>query len=369
MNNADLRAKFRPHGILSEACRRCVFLQYCGGIEPEQGLFDCFELCPYDCESCDNVCPKKSDFYNRLREIKGFSYRQTVPITQEELHLPSYIPMIHHGSRRTQSLNTPIVALSTYQLFHMVFDTYRCIVDSPTDLRARYRLNPNTRIILRGTSIDNDLEKYWSYRRRDKAATQLASLHISGVIGPNFSHFLDVPRTDNLYNRKRQLICLEEFQKAGISPIPHLNAITSADWSFWRDYLIQNEGIVYVCVEFQTGNKNRTQAKFAIDRLALLQRQMKRSLHPILVGAAQFTELLAEKFQRFSLLDSRPFMATVNRQLIAVDPINHAKIQSITHHTRPGDPIDRLLLHNIDQYSSWIGNLCNVSKPVCREAS
>jgi hypothetical protein len=369
MNNADTRAKLRPHGILSAACRRCAFLSYCGGIEPELSLFDCFQLCNDQCEVCDNVCPKKSDFYHRMCEIGSFQYHQNIPIRQPEVDLPTYIPMVHHGSKRIKPLNIDVVAISTYQLFHIMAGIYRCIADTPTALRAKYKLNKNTKIILRGTSIDADLERYWSYRRRDKAASNLALLDISGAIGPNFSHFLDVPRTDNLYNRKRQLICLEEFQRAGISPVPHLNAVTFADWEFWRDYLKQNKGIHYVSVEFQTGNKNNTQGLIVINRLAWLQEQLGRQLHPIVIGAARFIETIMEKFSRFSLIDSRPFMASVMRKMIVVDPDNHRKVHFLTNHTRPTEPIDRLLLHNIEQYSSWIRNLCHVRRSTCREAS
>lgn len=369
MNNADIRAQLRPHGILSAACRRCAFFSDCGGIEPEQGLFNCFELCRDNCGTCDNVCPRKPDFFHRMCEIGSLHYHRSIPITQSEVDLPTYIPMIHHGSRRIKSLNIHFAAISTYQLFHSVAGAYRCIVDTPTALRAKYKLNKNTNIILRGTSVDADLEKYWSYRRRDRAAAQLALLGISGAIGPNFSHFLDVPRTDNLYNRKRQLICLEEFQQAGISPVPHLNTVTFADWEFWRDYLNQNEGILYVSVEFQTGNKNRTQGRIVIDRLACLQDQLGRPLHPIVIGAARFTELLVEKFARFSLIDSRPFMTAVNRKMIVVDPDNCREVQFLTHHTRPAEAISRILLHNIEQYSSWIGNRCEASRAICREAS
>ncbi len=122
-------------------------------------------------------------------------------------------------------------------------------------------------------------------------------------------------------------------------------------------------------VEFQTGNKNRTQGRIVIDRLACLQDQLGRPLHPIVIGAARFTELLVEKFARFSLIDSRPFMTAVNRKMIVVDPDNCREVQFLTHHTRPAETISRLLLQNIEQYSSWIGNRCKARRAVCREAS
>jgi hypothetical protein len=263
MASAGVRVRLRPHGFISFACFRCPWFDRCGGIEPEQGLFRCFELCRGDCRTCDRVCPHREDFFECLFEIRGFRYKQNTPISQKTTELPRYVPMIHHGGSRAGPLELPVVALSLYQLFRLTNGYYRCIAESARDLRDRYKLAPRTRVLIVGTGKDRYLERYWRYRRRDRAPAHLPALDIDGVVAPNYSHFLDVPRTDNLFNRKRQLICIEELQQAGVSPIPHLNAVTRGDWEFWKDYLRQNTGIRYVSVEFQTGNKNRSRSRGA----------------------------------------------------------------------------------------------------------
>jgi hypothetical protein len=41
-------------------------------------------------------------------------------------------------------------------------------------------------------------------------------LGIELVIGPNFSHLRGVPRLESVGNRMRHLICVRDFQQAGL---------------------------------------------------------------------------------------------------------------------------------------------------------
>jgi hypothetical protein len=372
MINAEVRAQLRPHGVVSLSCHQCPWLDRCGGIEPERSLLSCIDLCRGDCRACDRVCPRRRDFFERLSEVKGLRYRQNIALEQSIGDLPRYIPMVHHGYSRAAYLEIPIVALGLYQLFHLVDGYYRCYAESSSELRERYRLAPQTRIILVGTGKDRFLERYWRYRRRDEAARCLARLQIDGVIASNFSHFLDVPRTDNLFNRKRQLICLEEFQRAGLSPIPHLNAITAGDWRFWRDYLRDNSRIRYVAVEFQTGNRSPNEGKRVIRQLVWLQDQLGRMLHPLAIGGSRFTECLAREFAEFTISDSRPFMNAIKRRMVLPGASHLDRLDWISRQTGPDEPIDDVLVHNIRVYDRWLSlrcRMCNTSSAGVEEHS
>ena len=243
---AELRRDLRPHGVVAPGCYDCPFFGDCGGAESARSLFTCFDNTCCGDGSCDNVCPRKPDFLERLREVVALRFDDVPLLKQVPVRLPCYIPLIHHGYKRTRPLKWPIVALDTYELFRVVDGKYRTVADSPRELRARFALDPATKIVLRGTARDGPLERYWSYRRRDRAAEQLAGLGITLAIGPNFSHFLDVPRTDNLFNRKRQLICIGELHGAGLLTVPHLNAVAPGDWDFWSRYLATNPEVYIV---------------------------------------------------------------------------------------------------------------------------
>ena len=356
--NKRLRDELRPHGEVSAKCSGCIFFGDCGGIEPERSLFreDCFDrICCGD-GSCDNVCPYKGDFLSRCQEVGGLRFDDLKPIEQRPVSIPRYVPLIHHGYSRDELLGCPVVALATSQVFRLdKSGAYRPIADTAESLRIQFRLQPSTRIVLRGTAKDPPLERYWKYRRRDDAPRMMAGLGLSLVVGPNFSHFLDVPRTDNLFNRKRQLICLGEMAAAGLNPVPHLSAVMPGDWSFWRDYLKSNTSIRQVAVEFQTGNKGGEEGTKAVMRLSHLRDQLGRDIHPILIGGTQFLTRFASEFDDFTLIDSNPFMKGVKRK--AFDASKASRSWD-PRPTPPGEPIDPLIAQNIVEYSKWVDRRC-----------
>ena len=353
-DKARLRLELRPHGIVPPGCAECVHFEDCGGIQPEKALFDCFEqYCLPECDRnrCENVCPYNPKFGSFVAEVDGLRFDNLPPVTQAAADLPWYIPVVHHASRRHTSLAYPVVALDTYKVFRLAGEKYAALVSTDEELRRTFCLAPDTRIVLRGTAKDPLLERYWSYRRRDGVPEQMAELGVSLVIGPNFSHFLGVPRTDNLFNRKRQLICLGEISAAGMSPVPHLSAVQPGDWNFWRRYLGWNDTINHVAVEFQTGNKNRTEGRKVIDQLALVQDAVGRALHPLAIGGGQFVEYLASRFKRFSLIDSKPFMNAVNRHVFDRAAGKYPWRQCPTQN---GQAIDHVLAQNLAGYAAWI---------------
>ncbi len=353
--HAELRRELRPQGMIAPGCYDCPFFTDCGGAESARSLFTCFDNTCCGDGKCDNVCPGKADFPQRLKEVGGLRFDNLPLISQRRLHVPLYVPVIHHRYNRTRPLDWPMVALETYQVLRLVGGTYRAIANSPAELRAAFALDPATRIILRGTAKDAPLEQYWSYRRRDHAAAQLAKLDIAFAIGPNFSHFLDVPRTDNLFNRKRQLICLSELHDAGLNAVPHLSAASAGDWAFWARYLGENRQVKKVALEFQTGNKNRIEGLKVIDHLTRLQTETGRQLHPIIVGGGQFVEKISEQFTSFTLIDSEPFMKAVHRQVFHR---SGGRRRWAADWTLPGFGIERHVAKNIKSYAAWIRERC-----------
>lgn len=341
----------RPPSPLNGPCEPCVFLKVCSGLR-DFNLFGCFHA---DCRGseggCDEVCPKNTNFANRVAGVRGLRFDNLAKIAQRDTELPVYIPHLNHPYSRNYSLEWPIVAVTLYDIFRMQKHIYTARAGDPGDFRSYLHLAPSTRVVVLGVDKDRPLEKYWSYRARDRAPEQLARLGIDLVIGPNFSHFIDVPRTDNLYNRKRQLLCLEEMQAAGLNVAPHLSDATEGDWDFWREYLTHNSSITFVAKEFQTGNKRRENGLAALDKLATIQQHTGRALHPILVGGSRLSEHAATLFERFTILDSRPFMNAINRHAFAT---KGRRPVWLSVPTLPCFGIDDLLLGNLSRYSLWI---------------
>lgn len=359
MGNEHIRDAARPHGIVAQGCRGCALLDVCGGIEPEGALFGCFDrYCCGGKAECDEVCPYNARFLDRMAEIGGLRFDDVASLKQSALDLPRYVPLVHHGYSHRKPLELPMVALDTYQVFRLTGGKYRPAAVNGDELRRGFGLAPSTKIILRGTAKDGPLERFWTYRRRDAAIDAIRSLQVSLAIAPNFSHFLDVPRPDNLFNRKRQLICAKEMEEAGLLIVPHLSAASPGDWRFWRSYLQHNETVRYVAVEFQTGNKQVSQGRNVISELAALQENVARSLHPIAVGGTQFARNFATRFDAFTVIDSCPFMKAVKRRKFDQHERGHRWADT---YTLNGQGIDDVFSRNLDGHTAWIDEQCSTA--------
>ncbi len=358
--DAKRRAELRPQGIPNVPCKTCKFFRVCGGVQTSRPLLDCFDESCCRKPDCDKVCPNNSNFLPLLRDVGGtLDAGEPQPLHQAAIALPRYLPVIDHPYRRREPLNWPFVAIDTYKIFKLKKGRYQAIAEDAEELRAAFRLSRDTRIVLRGVADEPPLEEYWAYHKTDRPAEQLARLGISLAVGPNFSVFLGVPRTDNVFNRKRQLICLTDLAEAGIGVVPHLSAVTPSDWKFWTNFLSTHNNICYVAKEFETGNRSPKEGRKAIRDLASLQHSLGRPLHPLLIGATQFAELAAKHFERFTLIDSTPFMKAVHRQGFDLDAHPGPWVRSPT---TVGQPIDQLLADNITRYSSHVEGRVSASR-------
>lgn len=351
--NARLRLELRPPGPVSATCPQCFLFEPCGGLRNGRPLLNCFDQFCCDDKKCDHVCPyKPDDFRRRMLEIGGLRFDDIPPLRQPPLTLPRYVPMVHHGSRRSDALKAGIVALDPYKIFGLRAGKYTAVPNEGLALRRHFKVADDAQIILRGTAKDRFLERYWEYRKTDDVAGQVARLNVSLFIGPNYSHFLDVPRSDLLYNRKRQLLCLAELSQAGVPVAPNLSAVMPADWDFWSAFLRDSPQLVHVAVNFQTGYRSRTEGMKAIDRVRRMQDETGRGLSLVLVGGAQYVRDVAGRFASFTLIDSQPFKQSVYRKLFRPDRSRRRRWED--GWTMDGQPIDDIMQRNVEGYASWV---------------
>jgi Domain of unknown function (DUF4417) len=357
---ATRRAELRPHGLINAPCQRCYFFQCCGGVETSRPLLTCFDEHCCGRELCNWVCPNHpAAFASYYREISGFGTDDIAEIRQSPITLPMYIPVVDHRSRRNQTLDWPFVALNTYRVIRPAGGRYRAVASSPHGLRENFGLSSSSGIVLRGVANDPPLETYWHYRRSENAPEQLGSLGIALAIAPNFSHFLNVPRTENLFNRKRQVLCLQELARAGLNAVPHISAVVPADWQFWAQFLEKNPLIHFIAKEFETGYKNPIEGRKAIGELARLQENVGRALHPILIGAAQFIADLPAFFDNFTVIDSTPFIKAMFRKGFDDALADGFWYDSFSLERQA---IDGLLMKNLKGYSAWLERLVAATK-------
>jgi Domain of unknown function (DUF4417) len=329
-------------------------------------LFGCFYRCSTnpDClaGNCDWTCPNNARLFWKRSVLIGHLWKtprvEFLPINLTGI--PSYVPLIRPGGHRSQILGTDYVALSLYEALRVfgVNGTYKPL--GPKEFRRKLCLRESSKVVLIGVAEDRVIEPFYKKYLAKHIPQLLAGVGITALTAPNFSFFEDVPRTHTIYNRLRGLEVAEQFLRHEIPVIPHLNALTDGDWRAWAKMLIANPELSYVCKEFHTGNKHGINRQKAVENLARLQDDIKRSLHPIIVGGRSALPLLGMYFGSYTIADSVPSMRTNKRQL-AVLQKNRLSWQPIR--SAPGADLSTLLEHNLRIYRTAIAaNLKNVEQ-------
>lgn len=344
--------------VAPTGCQRCGLREACGGLDNLEAAWGCMTQCGTHCATtnseCDYTCPRHmEDFVNRWWEVGGWppkNMKQLPP--QPMLDLPLYVPKIHHGHRRDIRLTMPMVAIPTFEVIGKRKDGSYGVRDQDAfRLKERFKVGENAGIMLVSVDYDQPLERYWRSRNAsdEKVTIALERLGVIAMTVPNYSFFDDAPRPHTLWNRQRMIRAAEELSDAGITVIPHLNALTHFDWDFWRSFLMAQKGMHYISKEFQTGLSFKERAYPAIERLQKLQDEIGRELHPIVHGAAHFIDALAPAFKRFTIVDTVPFFMTMYRKVLVKESTGaYAKKQYLTP---DGQPLDLLLEHNITEYA------------------
>jgi hypothetical protein len=209
-------------------------------------------------------------------------------------------------------------------------------------------LSLQSRVILLSVKDDPQLETYWKYSELRLFPEYLATLGVEHITAPNFSFANNTPRTEHLVNLARSLQCIEEFSRAGMSVIPHLNSCSERLWRFWADFLKEHSEITFVAKEFQTGAAIPRIAQWHIEQLQMVQERIGRGLHLLAVGGRRHIGLLL-KLEQFTIIDSVPFLRTIfRRKMSRVDG------RWAVHLTGRGVPLDGLLQHNVDVYGAGV---------------
>lgn len=344
-----------PSAVPLVSCGPCRFLPSCGGMDEQLDIAGCFASCKAErrCDEYEWTCPCRPNYAARWAEVGGYPARQPDFLHAcNEPELPPYVPMvITHGLETSQTVSVSTAAITTFELIQGRGARYGVVDQGATELRERLKLPSRCRILLVSVANDRVLAKYWSRRHINDIPQRLAALGVFGITVPNFSFFSDAPRTHTLWNRARMLRCAGEFSSAGLSVVLHLNALTRQDWVFWGELLREHPAHRYVAKEFQTGLLNPSKARAALAELARLQDVIGRDLHPLIIGGQRLLPQLPRYFKRFTLIDSRPWMSTIKRQLYVEQ---NGRLVEKPHPTESGELLDLLLAQNLDMYKSHV---------------
>jgi len=359
------------NSTLPPHCNACSLLSCCGGIDGQMVFGGCFSACRDSCDpdKCDYVCPEKwADLCLALAQT-GSNDPAAHRGSQDNPgpSLPWFMPQIWHASGRNRPLRAPAVAVPLHRLLRgrrgrSVGLTITC----QSELRRRYRLSAETTLVLLGSGLDSAIERLWHHHLSSALPERIAKLGVALVTSPNFSFFLDAPRTHTMYNFRRIAQFSDLLAGHGIKVAPHVNAQTQADWANWTAYFADRPGLAFVAKEFQTGLKDPTVARRHIERIANMEQTLGRSLHFIAIGGPRYAHDLHERFRRYTIISAHPFQKTNHRQR-AVLREGVGRCSWISFSTRPDEPLDDLLEHNLTAYSTMLDRRRRSSLPHRRD--
>ncbi len=334
----------------------------------EDELLGCFHHCREVCVprgTCDYTCPNNPDSYlvtKRWAEVDGKSLTTDncaqLPNTNG-VKLPSYIPRINKAwkrgkkSRNARPLDTAWAAVSLFQLFKSIGkNEYAPIAENGEELRKLFCLRSDCKIIAVGVGEDRHLERYWSFHSQYETAKALAKLDLECVTPPNFSYFLDLPKTHHIWNTKRILKVGDSFAFEGVATAPHVYATTQREWEFWTSFYTEQEHLNLVTLEFQTADSNNGRAERTMNNIIRFQDKLGRPIHPILVGGREAARYGASNFDSYTVTDFNPFIKATKRQILQVKGDGRLKWLELRTERETG--LYQHINHNITTYAEHI---------------
>ncbi len=326
-------------------CPSCPEYGVCGGLRTERKLFDCTALCCGTPNSCGKVCRLNRDFVARVREVRGFHLHcpsSTAGLTSPEL--PHAIPFVYHVARLDRLISAPFIGIPLYRM---------CGRDgvprfsSREGLRAAFKLESSTEVVLSGTAQDAPLERWWGLETSGRIAVirSLKRAGVSLVTTPNFSLAASVPRWNDLHAMKRIAIVYDEFAGEGVPASLHVNARTCADYRRWAEFIGHRTDITDIAFEFTTGTRHSERRSQHVEWLMDLARSVERPLNLQLRGGVEAVPLLRGSFRRITCLLTTPFMKTAHRQ--RAERRSDGSLIWTSAKTDALAPLDDLLAHNI----------------------
>jgi hypothetical protein len=333
-------------------CQGCPDRLQCGGIKVAASIFSCMDHCTCeDQASCSKVCPNKPDFVARVHEVRGFGFedierRKPIPL----LDLPTHAHILFTYPKVRDVIRLPAAAVPLSSIFDR--SGLGGMALTRQQVERRFRLAPNTPLILSGVELDRKIEKYWGVTRgRSEMITGIRALNPLIVTTPNYSVVLDAPRHDAMHSLKRILLAWSELHDAGIRTAVHLNAVTDRDYDRMTEFLRIHTEVRAVSIEFETGAATEVQGLYHAEQLDRMVQRLGRAPHLVFRGDARWLPALRRSFPTSTILNGAASVRTRKRRRAE---IKDGVLRWASTPTPIGAPLDELLQHNFAQVGTWL---------------
>jgi hypothetical protein len=275
--------------------------------------------------------------------------------------IPSAIPLLFHGSSRTDPLRYSAVALPFARMFDRRTGALR--FKSRQELCAAFLIESTAMILLSGTDSDPPIENWWGLgrQRRKDVIRGLRDLGVVETTSPNYSLFIDQPRWDDLHAMKRIAIIHSEMVNEGLPVALHVNGRTESDFQRWTAYVRSHPEVQVLAYEFATGTGWVGRRDLHLKWLTDLALRAGRPLDIIVRGGMEILPALSSVFSRVTFVDTAAFMRSMKRWRAVVT--NAGKLSWCAAPTELGMPLDSLLDDNVTTVMTWIRSQLVSSKP------
>ena len=209
---------------------------------------------------CGVRCCKRSNLQEIIDDVTKGSGDLTIQDIRWEPfglpRLPNFIPSIN-GSIKFAKI--PYVAISLTKVYSEKTDKI-----NKTNIRERFDICPETKVILTGFCQDPLLERFWMGYKNKKHLQTLKDMGFDYTFAFNYSIYHGQPRMEHLINLRRNFQLMENMQEAGIKVIPDLCWHNDADLKQFITW-INNNAVQYASISLQLARNNSLLARNIAD--------------------------------------------------------------------------------------------------------
>lgn len=342
-----------PEAPMSMGCVGCPELNLCGGQRIFGSGFSCLDHCCGNPKTCQTVCPNSHVFADRVREVRGFNL-ETPPATPlASPMLPSYLPMLFHGSARVKRYQGDAVAIPLYRFFDGSAECRFQSIDSVADF---YRFDPGTHLLLSGVAQDDEVERWWKLETRGRlqAIANFRRIGVAMVTTPNFSLIVDRPRWDDMHSMRRIACAHHELISEGQPAALHVNGRSQHDFLRWTEYVVAHPEVTHIAYEFTTGARSVVRMVQHAAWLVELAKGAGRRLGLITRGGVEVAGLLSQYYD-LSYIDSSAFEKAQFRETAFQD--SSGQRRWVKKLTDAGEPVDAHFEQNVEVSKRWFEGL------------
>jgi hypothetical protein len=331
---------------LPTECGGCFlgFINRCKGPEDKEAYFKDDE----SVHSC--VVP--------LRRDSAFSdtYDQTpIPYTssyQRQIKLPLFIPEVKTGLNLENCKEIEFFAVS---LGDITGTKGNILFKSVDEIRERYRLPENCKVILIGTAKDEILQTLWANSDKLQIWKHIANMGFNFITSFSFSVWDDDPRTDQIINQDRNFLTHDYFAHFRVPSIPFVFPFNEDDYEAFGKWIAERQDINIVAVYATSYSKIKNFSQL-LKNIRKIQTYAKRKLKFLVIGAGtkeKITRLISE-FDVCVVL-SKPFQSAKSGE-ICTDDLKYKKYEELSR--------DELASINFEKNLNFCDNVKRIHKKV-----